>query len=131
MQLFDRKGQQRAQLRLNGDDVPSLRLYDANGTLRSAMSFNLGTLEPGFVLFDENGVGSWLNAMDSSGWLNPADSAVLNSNGMLGPVYDEDAPHPHLDASRPFLWAGPDRETMKVAPKDGFLNLQFQSDANR
>jgi hypothetical protein len=64
LQLFDKSGNQRAMLRLNKDDVPSLRLYDDSGKLRSVTGFNLNTLEPQFILFDDNGNGRPVNQSD-------------------------------------------------------------------
>jgi len=61
LQLFDKHGQQRAMLRLNKDDVPSLRLYNEDGKLRSVTGFNLNTMEPQFILFDDNGNGRPVN----------------------------------------------------------------------
>jgi len=57
VQLFDAAGAQRAQLRLNKDDVPSLRLYSGEGKLKSVVGFTLNDMRPTFVTFDANGVG--------------------------------------------------------------------------
>lgn len=57
VQLFDAAGAQRAQLRLNKDDVPSLRLYSGEGKLKSVVGFTLNDMQPTFVTFDANGVG--------------------------------------------------------------------------
>jgi hypothetical protein len=61
IQLFDQHGTQRAMLRLNKDDVPSLRLYDENGKVRSVTGFNLNTMDPQFILFDNDGNGRPVN----------------------------------------------------------------------
>jgi len=67
LQLFDKQGQQRAMLRLNKDDVPSLRLYDEASKLRSVTGFNLNTMEPQFILFDDNGNGRPVNNLGLDG----------------------------------------------------------------
>jgi hypothetical protein len=67
LQMFDKQGQQRAMLRLNKDDVPSLRLYDADGKLRSVTGFNLNTLDPQFILFDNAGNGRPVNSINADG----------------------------------------------------------------
>jgi len=61
IQLFDQHGTQRAMLRLNKDDVPSLRLYDENGKVRSVTGFNLNTMDPQFIQFDNDGNGRPIN----------------------------------------------------------------------
>lgn len=67
LQLFDKHGQQRAMLRLNKDDVPSMRLYDEDGKLRSVTGFNLNTMEPQFILFDNDGNGRPVNNIGIDG----------------------------------------------------------------
>lgn len=61
VQLFDAAGAQRAQLRLNKDDVPSLRLYGGDGKIKSVVGFTLNDMRPTFVTFDPNGVGHTQN----------------------------------------------------------------------
>jgi len=83
LQLFDKHHQQRAMLRLNKDDVPSLRLYDEDGKLRSVSGFNLNTLEPQFILFDNEGNGRAIN-----------NNAVDTGLTTLSSLYrDEDTAH--------------------------------------
>ena len=76
VQLFDAAGAQRAQLRLNKDDVPSLRLYNAEGKIKSVVGFVSNDSQPTFATFDMNGVGHVENRTRS-------DAAYLN-------VQDED-----------------------------------------
>lgn len=57
VQLFDAKGAQRAQLRLNKDDVPSLRLYSSDGKIKSVVGFVNNDMQPVFVTFDPGGTG--------------------------------------------------------------------------
>lgn len=55
LSLYSRSGQERGLLRLNQNDVPSLRLFDENGTLRSGMGFARATLEPHLWFYDQDG----------------------------------------------------------------------------
>jgi hypothetical protein len=85
LQLFDKRGNQRAMLRLNKDDVPSLRLYDDDGKLRSVTGFNLNTLEPQFILFDNDGNGRPIN-----------NSGLYDASTFSGLYRDEDVARPGM-----------------------------------
>lgn len=77
VQLFDSVGNQRAQLRLNKDDVPSLRLYDAKGSLKSVMGFTLADMEPAYITFDNNGIGRLENTSRPNNFLSLYDEDVV------------------------------------------------------
>jgi hypothetical protein len=79
IQLFDQHGTQRAMLRLNKDDVPSLRLYDENGKVRSVTGFNLNTMDPQYILFDNDGNGRPVN-----------NSNITDYSSLAGLYRDED-----------------------------------------
>ncbi len=87
VQLFDSAGNQRAQLRLNKDDVPSLRLYDASGSLKSVMGFTLADMQPAYITFDNNGTGHIENTSRPNNFQS---------------VYDEDLMTQRLSFLSPF-----------------------------
>ena len=79
VQLFDAAGAQRAQLRLNKDDVPSLRLYNGEGNLKSVVGFTLNDMQPTFVTFDANGVGHMENrTRPEAAYINIQDEDLCN-----------------------------------------------------
>ena len=80
VQLFDSAGQQRAQLRLNQNDVPSLRLYDSGGSLKSVMGFTLNDMQPSYVTFDALGNGHVENTTRSSFYGNIHDEDLMNQH---------------------------------------------------
>jgi len=81
VQLFDSAGQQRAQLRLNQNDVPSLRLYDGGGMLKSVMGFTLNDMQPSYVTFDATGNGHVENTNRPFGFYgNIHDEDLMNQN---------------------------------------------------
>lgn len=83
VQLFDAQGQQRAQLRLNKNDVPSLRLYDNNGNVKSVMGFTLNDMQPSYVTFDNAGVGHVENVTRSGmSWMPVRDEDLMSKYGL-------------------------------------------------
>ena len=83
VQLFDAQGQQRAQLRLNKNDVPSLRLYDSGGNVKSVMGFTLNDMQPSYVTFDNAGVGHVENATRSGmSWMPVRDEDLMSKYGL-------------------------------------------------
>ena len=83
VQLFDAQGQQRAQLRLNKNDVPSLRLYDSGGNIKSVMGFTLNDMQPSYVTFDNAGVGHVENATRAGmSWMPVRDEDLMNKYGL-------------------------------------------------
>lgn len=71
LELFDANQTRREALRLNGDGVPSLRLYDDQGRVRSVTGFNLTTMDPTVALFDGAGVGHPLEVSGDAVWQAP------------------------------------------------------------
>ena len=55
LSLYSRSGQERGLLRLNQNEIPSLRLFDENGALRSGMGSAKTTLEPHLWFYDQDG----------------------------------------------------------------------------
>jgi hypothetical protein len=98
LQLFDKRGNQRAMLRLNKDDVPSLRLYDDDGKLRSVTGFNLNTLEPQFIQFDNDGNG------------RPVNNSSLYDATLTGLYRDEDVARPATMMD----WTFPRQENVNI-----------------
>ena len=83
VQLFDSAGQQRAQLRLNKNDVPSLRLYDDGGSLKSVMGFTLNDMQPSYVTFDNAGVGHVENASrPEAAYIRVHDEDLMSKYGL-------------------------------------------------
>ncbi len=83
VQLFDAQGQQRAQLRLNKNDVPSLRLYDNMGNVKSVMGFTLNDMQPSYVTFDNAGVGHVENATRAGmSWMPVRDEDLMSKYGL-------------------------------------------------
>ncbi len=89
VQLFDAQGQQRAQLRLNKNDVPSLRLYDNNGNVKSVMGFTLNDMQPSYVTFDNAGVGHVENSTRSGmSWMPVRDEDLMSKYGLNFGAYN-------------------------------------------
>jgi hypothetical protein len=109
LQLFDKRGNQRAMLRLNKDDVPSLRLYDDEGKLRSVTGFNLNTLDPQFILFDNDGNGRPINT-----------SGVFDASTPTGVYRDEDMARSGLM----YDWT-------TTAPREANVNVEVTGDGIR
>ena len=88
VQLFDSAGQQRAQLRLNKNEVPSLRLYDSGGSLKSVMGFTLNDMQPSYVTFDGAGVGHVENASrPDAAFVRVHDEDLMGKYGFNSGVY--------------------------------------------
>ena len=81
IEMNGQDGGKRALLRLNQNDVPSLRLYDASGTVRSVTGFTLRDMQPVFAQFDANGVG---RAIDSAPYLSGRVNAQIRDEDTVG-----------------------------------------------
>jgi hypothetical protein len=111
VQLFDAGGQQRAQLRLNKDDVPSLRLYDNSGNLKSVMGFTLNDMNPSYVTFDSAGVGHVEN--------------TTRSNAAFLRIRDEDLMSQYVTSAKP-IFQSSEMPYQSMSEANLQVNLQQQ-----
>ena len=111
VQLFDAGGQQRAQLRLNKDDVPSLRLYDNSGNLKSVMGFTLNDMNPSYVTFDCAGVGHVEN--------------TTRPNAAFLSIHDEDLMSQYMTSAQP-IFQSSDMPSQCLSEANLQVNLQEQ-----